>query len=461
LRGARRLPYRAEVKALVGLLLFLFFAEDRDTAYAHNLAAPLGWVAQFLVDPLPIKLRLYDVLMLVVLIASPPSGKLVGPMKTALFILLGTTVFCVMYGMLRGGDFRFASWQTYFFLSVVLTAFTVAKVHRTPADFEGLAKWLIACALYRATMCWISYLTWARAYIGASGMYLTSHGDTIPWVVAILILLVNALDRRSAAVSFRNFLISVFLLGAIQWNSRRLAWVSFAMGLAVVYVLLPPGASKRRINRLGLLFVPVVLTYVIVGWGRPERIFLPLRSLSTVSTQEDSSTLARNAENLGLIATANYANPLLGTGWGNPYVYLTLKYDISGGFELWRYVPHNGILGLLAFSGTLGFMGFWFAFPTSVFLNARVARLARDPRARSVGTIGAAQLIVCANQFYGDMGLFTQQSVYVMAISYAIALRMPQVAGVWGAPATKPKAAKRIDEVSASSVSHAADGRRG
>jgi hypothetical protein len=434
------------VKALVGLLLFLFFAVDRETAYAAHIGAPLGWLAPILIDPTPIKLRLYDILMIIVLLASPPSGKLVGPMKTALYVLLATTLLWFIYGLSRGGEFRFASWQTYLILSTVLTAFTVAKVFRTAADFEGLAKWLVACAFYRGLMCWISYLTWGRVLVGGSGQFLTAHADTITWVVAILILLVNALDRRSAAVSFRNFVLCVFLLGAIQWNSRRLAWVSLGMGLAVVYILLPPGLSKQRINRLALAFVPLIALYVIVGWGRSERIFLPLRSLSTVSTQEDGSTLARNAENLGLIATANYANPALGTGWGNPYVFLTMKYDISRAFELWRYVPHNGILGLLAFTGTLGFMGFWFAFPTSVFLNARVARLARDPRARSVATIAASQLIVSANQFYGDMGLFTQQSMYVMAVSYAIALRMPQVAGVWGAQPTKPKPAKPANQ---------------
>ena len=39
--------------------------------------------------------------------------------------------------------------------------------------------------------------------------------------------------------------------------------------------------------------------------------------------------------------------------------------------ELWPYVPHNSILGLLAYTGILGFAGYWLAFPTAVFLNAR------------------------------------------------------------------------------------------
>jgi hypothetical protein len=120
-------------------------------------------------------------------------------------------------------------------------------------------------------------------------------------------------------------------------------------------------------------------------------------------------------------------------------VFLTLKYDISG-FELWRYIPHNSILGLLAFTGVLGFAGFWLPIPTAVFLNARTARLASDPRIRNIALVGAAQLIVSANQLYGDMGLFSLEAMYVMGVSYGIALRLPLLAGVWSA--STPKAAR-------------------
>jgi hypothetical protein len=201
-----------------------------------------------------------------------------------------------------------------------------------------------------------------------------------------------------------------------------------------MYVLFPHGAVKKRLNRLAWVLAPLVIVYVLVGWGRPEHIFFPLRSLLSVSSQEDSSTLARNAENLGLIYTANSNSPFFGTGWGRPYIFLTMKYDISASFELWKYIPHNSILGLLAFTGALGFAGFWLAMPTAVFLLIRVARLASDPRAKSVAIVGVAQMIVCANQLYGDMGIFFVQPMYVMAVSYAMALRLPRMTGVWNKP---------------------------
>jgi hypothetical protein len=75
----------------------------------------------------------------------------------------------------------------------------------------------------------------------------------------------------------------------------------------------------------------------------------------------------------------------------------------------------------------------------SVFLNARLARLGPDATTRSVGMIGAAQLVVCANQLYGDMGIFSHKTMYTMAVSYAIVLKMPRFAGVWDVqPAALP-----------------------
>jgi hypothetical protein len=426
------------VVKFLGFLLFLMFVEDRDANYARHMNAPFDWVHGLLIDPTPISVRPFDLLMIVVLLGSGGAGKpgFVKPMRNALWLVVGSTLFSTLYGMAKGGDFRHASWQIYLILSTVLLSFAVATACRTTAHFVQLGKWLIAAGTYRGVMCWISYFTWAKGIVGESGEFLTTHADTILWVVSTIILVVETVEKRAFRVMLRNLVLVVLFLGAIEFNSRRLAWVSLIMGLVMFYVLLPKGAGKRAANRVLWVLSPAMVTYVVVGWGRPEKIFLPLASFSSVSTQEDASTLSRNAENLGLIYTANLNSRAFGSGYGRPYLYLTLKYDISG-FELWRYIPHNSILGLLAFTGILGFAGFWLAVPTSVYLNARVARLSRDPTTRGVAVVGVAQLIVCCNQLFGDMGIFDPPVVYVVAVSYAMALRLPPRTGAWG-PALPP-----------------------
>ena len=156
------------MKRLIGFLLFLVLAEDSACAYWPTMGGPLGgWVRPISgSSPCPSRYGLFDIILLGILIAAPSKGPLARPMKNALLLTVAGTVISFAWGLFHGGDFRHASWQTYLILSSVLLAFTVAATFRTAADFVGLAKWLLAVAIYRALMCWISYFTWGRVTLG-------------------------------------------------------------------------------------------------------------------------------------------------------------------------------------------------------------------------------------------------------------------------------------------------------
>jgi hypothetical protein len=425
---------------------------DPTTLYAKPLAeggftpsgfAPFGWVQSLIFEALPIKVRPFDIIMLVLLaIASSrkaAKAPRVAPMRSALLLTVATVVVWFVYGVATGGDARAASWQIYLILSSVLFAFTVSAVFVTPEHYEALAKTVIAAGLYRAAMCWyFSFFAIPNIHFDKRPEYVTAHDDSVVWVIAILAVLVHAVNKRKPKTTLQAVLMLAFFLGAIQWNTRRLAWVSLVMGLVTAYFLLPAGKAKKGVTRAVLAATPVVAIYVAVGWGRPEKVFAPLQSLASVSTQEDRSTKARNAENLGLIATVRQAGALAGTGWGHGYIELTNKYSIASAMELWPYVPHNSVLGLLAYTGILGFAGIWLSFPTAVFLNARLAKLGGTPQLRNLGFVASATMIVCGNQMYGDMGVFSLRTMYLLASTYAVALRIPPIAGTWTTTA-KPR----------------------
>jgi hypothetical protein len=355
-------------------------------------------------------------------------------MRQTLLLSVGTTFFWFVLGLARGGNLRFGCWQVYILLSGVLFAFTIAAAFRTPQHYAMLAKGLLLAAAYRATMCWLFYFLYVRPMVIPLPEYITSHDDSVLWVVAILILGLRIMRTSRMSERIGCMLFILLLLGAIQFNTRRLAWVSLAFGLVVFFLLMPPGRARRRAMRALRVLVPIAGIYVAVGWGRPERIFKPLAALSSVSTTggtEDPSTKSRDVENLGLIHTAQSNGWLIGTGWGHEYQPVSMKFNIGNYFELWRYIPHNSILGILAFTGAIGFCGYWLAYPTAMFLNARMAKLAKSEAARDVGLIAAINMVVCVNQYFGDMGTFSYKVVYVMSTSFAIALRMPILSGVW------------------------------
>jgi len=401
--------------------------------------SPFGWAHQALFEALPWKIRPFDhivaICYVVALMSPEGKGPRVVPVRNALLLSGATTVLWFVYGIARGGGAWQASWQIYLMLSGVLFAFAIGAAFRTTQHFVMLAKVVLAVAAYRALMCWLFYILYIHTMrIQPAPEYITSHDDTVLWVVSMLIVTIHGIETPRVSTRIKCALFFLFLCGAVMFNQRRIAWLSLAMGLALLFVLLPPGRNKRRVTRWVLVAAPFLVLYVIVGWGRSERLFKPLQSFATVSTQEDTSTKARNVENLGLIATSNANGLLMGTGWGHPYIEVSSKYSIAEYFPLWQYIPHNSILGLLAYTGVLGFCGYWLIYPTAMFVNARLARMGNTPLAREAGVIGATQLLVCAFQYYGDMGIYYPKSVYMLALSYSVALRLPILAGAWPAP---------------------------
>ena len=432
------------LRRAVALLYFFVLAEDGISLYAYHMFTPLAWMHPFLTGTTGLKIRGFDAAMAVVLAIALQRRSLargtVQPMRRAMWLAIGTTVAWYVFGVLRGGDSHFGTWQIYLTIAAMVCGFTVSATFTQYEHYLLLAKAILAAATYRAVMTvifWLLYVrdTWWATY----PPYFSSHDDTVLWVLAIVMLIAWAighgtkLSRLGAAVG-----IPLFVL-VLQLNGRRLAWVSLAAALMVVYALVPVGKIKRKINRGLVIGVPILALYVGIGWGRKEQAFKPLKALETISTQEDDSTKARNVENLGLIATASEAGPLLGTGYGHKYKEVSNKYSIAEKFDLWPYIPHNSILGLLAYTGILGFAGVWLAFPTALFLHARTAKMAKERRERAVGIVGVSLLVICANQLFGDMGLVSSMAMYLLAASYAVAMRLPITANVWPVPAPSPR----------------------
>jgi hypothetical protein len=420
------------VRRFAYLLFFLALVEEGRSTYSDYVFAPFKW-AHVLIEPIA-KVRPLDVMLGVILVvAKMGSGSKLPttrPMARALLAVLGVTVFALLHGLATGGDARAAGWQMYLPLAMVLASFAFGAVMKSAEDYLGLLRVILAAGVCHAVMCIVFHFLYIRpGLVSPLPEYEATHDDTILWTVGVGFLLVQSLLTPSARNRLLAAVLIPLLLTAIQFNRRRLAWVSLTGILVTMYFLMPPSAARRRVNRIAAVIVPLVLVYVAVGWGRTEGIFRPLRSFQTVSTEQDASTLARNVENLGLIATAKQGW-LLGTGWGHGYVEISAKYQIHS-FELWPYVPHNSVLGLFAYTGYLGFVGYWMMFPVAAFFHARLARHAGRPVERLVGMVGLMQIVACADQWYGDMGAFSAVTTYTLASSLAGALRLPIAAGVW------------------------------
>jgi hypothetical protein len=235
---------------------------------------------------------------------------------------------------------------------------------------------------------------------------MTTHDDSLLFVAGILIAVSWALARGKRTAWLAAALVSPLLLYAIVLNNRRLAWIELTLGLALVYVLLPPGGWRRRANRWLVFVGPLILAYFLVGQGRPGVMFAPVRAISTAGSYQDSSSLAREEENRNLLYTLWAAgNPVLGIGWGMPYQKVTSVYA-NFGADWWQYpyLPHNSLLAVAVFGGLVGISGIWLVVPVAAFLATRGYRGLTGAIDRAAGMTAVCVLPAYGAQCYGDIG---------------------------------------------------------
>jgi len=104
--------------------------------------------------------------------------------------------------------------------------------------------------------------------------------------------------------------------------------------------------------------------------------------------------------------------------------------DISF-FQEWRFMPHNSVLGLWAFTGWLGFTGLFMAAVAAVYFAARAYRAAQLPAERTAAFTAIAAIVIYWVQCWGDIGFSERTGVFLVGPAIAIAGRLVVSTGAW------------------------------
>lgn len=431
----KRLPF-------VLIPLMLLAEREGDHMYGGHWHSPFLAIGMVFFVPLPgIKFQLWDVMLVLGTFAAsfqPPAkdGGAAEPMKTSLLLAAVTIFLSSAWGIAQGSS---GPNQIYFqmrmlFLSLFLGQLLMSTL-RGERDVKRLGKVILVCALIRASLCNYFYFAWVRPNpnLKPFPQTMTTHDDSVLFVAGVLILIAYSAYKRSPKVGRKAFLGIVWLIIAIQVNNRRLAWINLVLALMYMYALLPKDHLRRRVNRMLPIVVPLLAAYVAVGWGRTERIFAPVRTFSSISGKsEDESSKARNEENRNLAYTLSL-NLVMGTGLGHEYVENSFVYSphLAKIFPQYKYIPHNALLGLVAFMGLLGTVGILSVFIVAAYLCARTYHAAATPVMRAAGLVGTLMTLVYFNQAYGDMGIQTGAPAIAMGAIIGVAGRGSVLVGAW------------------------------
>lgn len=414
------------------LAIVVFLILTVDSGLVHT---PLVYVSDLLFTPSALKLPLWTYAQIGILLAYGGLGKKpllrARPLDRALLGSVACFALWTLIGAVRGGNLTQAGFQTFELLGGVLLAFVLMAALKTPREYMRILDAVLAAAVFRAVAAILAYVFIARSLPWDKvPECMTSHHDSALFVTGIIILVAGAIEEVSRRSRSLALVLVPVLLVAVQVNNRRLAWVSLVGALLALFVALPGSRGKRRVRRVVAWAAPVLILYLAVGWGRSESIFKPLRAFASVTSRDDLSTRSRDNENEGLIYTLAQ-NGALGTGFGHEYIETDTSLSARA-FTQYRFIPHNSLLAALAFTGMGGFAGIFLPIALSVFLNGRICRAPRvTPAARVAAAVGVAEVAICLNQMYGDMGFFSRTTLTILATALATAGRLSAWSGAW------------------------------
>ncbi len=422
-------------------------AEVKPTIFQGLWETPLTTVGNAIFTGLPlIHFPLWDLMVfattgMALAEAGARKGRVAPLLKSIRFALASLAGAWIWGVVFQGGSAYQTMFQLHGFVLGLIVAHMLMATCRTVRHIEALGKVVLFATLYRAFVLLVFWIHIAR-HLDTQLIALTEHQDTALFVTGLVLLVAHATHRRTGRAALWASLMAVPIVLAIHLNNRRLAWLAVAVGLALIYFLLPKDAFKRRVNLFLMLISPVLIGYVAIGWGQPTGIFKPVGSISTMfGEHQDTSSVMRDIENYNLMQTLK-SNPLLGAGWGHEYFELVVAVSIAGGFPQYRYMPHNSFFGILAFSGLLGFAGTCQIFPVAVFLHMRAYLAARTAVARTAALVGVVAMVVCVLEMWGDLGFNGTTTNVMVGMSLAVAGRLPALVGGWPAA---PSAETRRD----------------
>lgn len=356
------------------------------------------------------------------------------PIATFAWFTVGAVAFMAMVGLAQGGSVRFTLWQANRWIYLPIVYLLMKQGLRGPRDALVVGKLLLGVGVFRA----VEAISFRLQYPDIEVLpHATTHADSVLFTVCLAVLGAMMLELpRKRTFALVAFLLPIFFW-AIQANNRRLVWAELGIVALVFWVISPWTPRKRRLARLGMKATIPLLLYGVVGWGSDSVVFRPVRKVRSLTDSEvNTSTLWRDLENYNLVYTYSQS-PLIGSGFGRPFIMKVKLPDVTRTYELEPYVPHNSVLGLWAFGGLVGFGLIWAIFPVGMFFAVRAYRVSRTPRDR-VAALGAVAAQVCyVMQGYGDLGFGAWGPLFTVCTAYALAGKICLANGGWGpAPVT-------------------------
>jgi hypothetical protein len=238
------------------------------------------------------------------------------------------------------------------------------------------------------------------------------HMNTV-FIFALAVWLHRGVSRQKR---FLLLLIALTIIIPYLATQRRAAFISLGIVLILSMVIL-----YRERPQLFWVVAPIAfltgMVYLGVFWNSSSVAALPAQAVKSVVSKRVTesadwySNFYRILENLNISHTMHSA-PLLGVGFGNPFIVRVIMPDISF-FEWWQYFTHNSILWVWLKTGVGGFIAIIVLIGTSIMVGVRALWRQPTGEPRAIAMVALFYVVMHFTYAYVDISWDAQSMIYV------------------------------------------------
>jgi hypothetical protein len=260
-----------------------------------------------------------------------------------------------------------------------------------------------------------------------------AHEQSFFFVLVLLLLALMALHRVQSGFLIAILLSLPCLFIALLANNRRADYVALLAGIAVAWILvivLKPRVRPALVAALVfcvLLGGAYVLAFQHVGGalGQPANAVVSVFKPS--AARDASSNVYRTIEDYDLKYT-EAVSPLLGYGFGKPFLQPQVLPDVSQLDPYYLYIPHNNVLWIWMRLGPLGFAALWYLIGTAIVCGCLIARRLGNPELRLFAIFSVSALVMEVIVAYGDYQFYFYRNMIYIGIALGVLLKLPAIA---------------------------------
>ena len=405
-----------------------------------------SWPAQFQGLPeRPIGFLALFILLLV--IARRLAGRLGAPIKTGpifwpFVALLTCVAIGVAHGLATGGDPKIIVLEIRPFWYLFVTYL--------------LAYNLITHKRHALALLWITVLgTFIKALQGTYIVFallgghvsgqneIMAHEQSFFFVLVLLIIIMSLMLGRMRALMWIALISTPFLLIALVANNRRADYVAFLIAVVGAWLFTLVVRPKQRAALIwgGVISCMLFSGYVLAfqhssgSFGSVAHAVVSVINPSAGDERDISSNYYRDLENIDLKYTEKQS-PIIGYGFGKPFLQPAVLPDIIGLDPYYLYIPHNTLLWVWMRLGPPGFAALWYLVAVFIIRAGIMARRLRDPDLRFMAIFAIGAMLMEIPLAYGDYQLFFYRNVIYLGLLMGAVMRLPALDTP--APASKP-----------------------